>query len=118
MCVQESAGVTVGEKPTPALLLYSVLISIDAVTTLSPGSRTNSPLGIGRPNARQTRHPASAPLSQTPPRQPPTLLYCAHFHIPPPKRAHGNGRGVIERCFVRGDLNVCLCVCQEMGVGW
>lgn len=50
-------------------------------------------------------------------RHPPTLLYSAHFHIPPPKRAHGNGRGVIERCFVRGDLNVCLCVCQEMGVG-
>lgn len=58
------------------------------------------------------------PFSNPTPTPAVILLYPAHFHIPPPKRAHGNGRGVIERCFVRGDLNVCLCVCQEMGVGW
>lgn len=45
-------------------------------------------------------------------------LYLSHFHIPPPKQVHGNGRGVIERCFIRGDLNVSLCVRGELGWGW
>lgn len=45
-------------------------------------------------------------------------LYFSHFHIPPPKQVYGNGRGVIERCFIRGDLNVFLCVRQESGWWW
>lgn len=31
---------------------------------------------------------------------------------------YGNGRGVIERRFVRGDLNVFLCVCGKSCEGW
>lgn len=52
----------------------------------------------------------SLPLSVAPSLSLSPPLFQPFPYFPTSQRLYGNGRGVIERRFVRGDLNVFLCV--------
>lgn len=60
-------------------------------------------MGISHADAQRIHHPFSATFCLSPLVQP--------FPYSSSQTLYGNRRGVIERRFVRGDLNVFLCMC-------